>query len=325
MSEALTLSIPYYRGSAYLRRAIESVLEQDDDQWLLAIRDDGERDEVRAVVHELGLADDPRVSCARNGSNLGMVANWNRCLDAVETPLATLLHADDALDPSYVRTMRSLARRHPDDTAFFCEARIIDESGHQRFSLADWIKRFYLPAGANRGDSFSLSGESALEALMAGNFIMCPTLCFRIDKLAGRRFDPTHHQVQDLELTSRLLMDGDTLVGTRRSAYAYRRHAAGATALQSESLLRFHEELALFDRVAERAAAIGWRGGGFRRNGQPQPQPPGGGRPAPRGARRKTIIRLHLAYRAMGDLTRLQVRRAWRELGLAAGGQRPHA
>lgn len=306
MSEAITLSIPYYRGNAYLRRAIESVLEQDDGEWLLAIRDDGERDEARAVVDGLGLTDDPRVSCVRNASNLGMVANWNLCLDAVETPLATLLHADDALGPSYVRTMRALAGANPDDTAFFCEARIIDESGNQRFSLADWIKRFYLPARAASGDSFSLSGESALEALMAGNFIMCPTLCFRLDKLAGRRFDASHQQVQDLEFTSRLLMDGDTLVGTRRIHYAYRRHAAGATALQSESLLRFQEELALFDRVAERAAAIGWSR-------------------AARVARRKTIVRLHLGYRAAGNLTRLRVRRALRELGLAAGRQRPRA
>ncbi len=306
MSETITLSIPYYRDRGYLRHAIESVLAQDDDGWLLAIRDDGERDEARAVVEELGLADHPRVSCTCNTSNLGMVANWNACLDAVETPLAALLHADDALEPDYVGTMRALARSHSDATAFFCEARIIDDSGNERFSFADWIKRFYLPSQAASGDSFSLCGEPALRAVMAGNFIMCPTLCLRLDKLAGRRFDTRHQQVQDLEFTSRLLMDGDTLVGTRQIAYAYRRHAAGATALQSESLLRFQEELALFDRVAERAATIGW------------PR-------AARVARRKTIVRLHLGYRAAGDLARLRLRRALLELGLAVGRQGPGA
>ena len=61
----------------------------------------------RAVITELGLSDDPRVECLANPSNLGMVANWNACLDAARTPLVTLLHADDALEPAYARTMRA--------------------------------------------------------------------------------------------------------------------------------------------------------------------------------------------------------------------------
>jgi glycosyltransferase involved in cell wall biosynthesis len=303
---AITLAIPYHRGPAYLRHAVESVLAQDDDAWQLAIRDDGERGEASAVIAQLGLADHPRVRCVSNAANLGMVANWNVCLDDASTPLAMLLHADDALEPGYVRSMRALAAAHPSATAFFCEARIIDATGRERFSFADWIKRFYLPAEARRGGSFALRGESALRAIMAGNFIMCPTLCFRLEALGARRFDASHRQVQDLELTSRLLMDGDTLVGTRETAYVYRRHDEGATAQQSESLLRFREELALFDRVAERASEIGWSG-------------------AARVARRKTIIRLHLGYRALGDLARLRAGRALRELRLAVGGGRPPA
>jgi glycosyltransferase involved in cell wall biosynthesis len=303
-NEKITLAIPYYRGREHLRQAIRSVLAQDEPEWLLSVRDDGERDEARTVIDELGLSDDPRVDCVANPANLGMVANWNACLDAVGTPLVTLLHADDALEPSYVKTMRALAREHPEPTAFFCEARIIDAHGTPRFSFADWVKRFYLPAEARRGDVFALRGEAALVSVMAGNFIMCPTLCFRLDALAGRRFDARHRQVQDLELTSRLLMDGDTLVGTRQTAYAYRRHAEGATARQSESLLRFHEELALFDRVAARADSLGWRR-------------------AARVARRKTIVRLHLGYRVLGDAARLQLGRAARELMLAASGKPP--
>ena len=156
--EGITFAIPYYRGRDHLRQAIRSVLAQDEPEWLLSVRDDGERDEARAVITELGLSDDPRVECLANPSNLGMVANWNACLDAARTPLVTLLHADDALEPAYARTMRALAREHPEPTAFFCEARIIDEYGAPRFSFADWVKRFYLPAEARRNDVFALRG-----------------------------------------------------------------------------------------------------------------------------------------------------------------------
>ena len=89
----------------------------------------------------------------------------------------------------------------------------------------------------------------------------------------------------DLELTSRLLLDGELLVGTRVAAYAYRRHAESATARQSASLLRFEEEFALFERIAHRALALGWRD-------------------AARTSSRAHIVRLHLAYRALGDVFR---------------------
>jgi glycosyltransferase involved in cell wall biosynthesis len=288
MIEPVTLSIPYYSDPQHLRAAIESVLVQDDDQWQLIVLDDSERDEARKTIESMGLAQDPRVQCIQNPRNLGMVGNWNACLDATTTPLGTLLHADDALEPHYVSMMRDLATAHPDASAFFCEARIIDAGGQERFSFADWIKRFYLPANAIQGAPFTLRGEDGLRALMAGNFIMCPTLCYRVAALAGRRFDAHYQQVQDLDFTSRLLMDGDTLVGSRERAYAYRRHANAATARQSASLLRFDEEFSLFESISARAVRLGWDR-------------------AAAVASRKTIIRLHLVYRAMGELLHLRL------------------
>jgi hypothetical protein len=130
-----------------------------------------------------------------------------------------------------------------------------------------------------------LEGEPALRALMAGNFIMCPTLCYRKSRLGARRFWEGWKQVQDLELTSRLLMDGEHLVGAREIAYTYRRHEESATQIQSESMLRFDEEFELFDLVAERAEKLAWTD-------------------AARVSRRKRILRLHLLYRALRDLGR---------------------
>jgi len=283
MIEPITLTIPYYSDPHHLRVAIESVLLQDDDQWRLIVSDDSERDEARRTIESMGLARDARVRCIQNPRNLGMVANWNACLDVTTTPLGTLLHADDALEPHYVSMMRALATAYPEASAFFCEARIIDAGGQERFSFADWIKRFYLPGNATQGEPFAVCGERGLRAIMAGNFIMCPTLCYRVGALRGRRFNAQYQQVQDLDLTSRLLMDGDTLVGSREQAYTYRRHPNAATTRQSASLLRFDEEFALFDAVAARAAALGWDR-------------------AATVAARKTIVRLHLIYRAIGEL-----------------------
>lgn len=258
------------------------MLGQRSAEWRLLVCDDAGPD--RDAEARVRAYADPRIEYHRNQRNLGMVRNWNLCLDRAETELVSLLHADDRLLPDYVELMLERADRHPDAAAYFCQAEIIDARGRPRFSLADAVKRLLVPAA--RGD-LVLRGRPAVRALMRGNFIMCPTLCFRRAALGTHRFSEEWRQVQDLELTTRLLMDGRTLVGARRVAYAYRRHPDSATARQAESLLRFDEEFRLFDRVAERAEALGWSD-------------------VARLSRRKAIVRLHLLYRVARDAAALR-------------------
>lgn len=286
----ITFAVPYFRGLDYLRQAIESVRGQTVSDWHVLVSDDGDDpDPARELVASFG---DPRIAYHRNEQNLGMVRNWNQCIDQAPSDLVTLLHADDWVLPEYARVALDLAERHPEAAATFCDAQIVDENGRQRFSTADAVKKFYIPAG---GGDLVLRGADSLRLIMAGNFIMCPTLCLRKSVLTERRFSEEWMQVQDLEFTSRLLMDGDTLVGSRATAYSYRRHAENATALQSESLLRFDEEFRLFSRVAERAQELGWAR-------------------AARVAQRATIVRMHLVYRIILDVARLRLSGARRKL-----------
>lgn len=290
VGDLVTIAIPFHRGRDYLRAAIESVLAQQSPDWrLLLVDDSGSGD---AGEQEVAAFDDSRLTYHRNPGNLGMVASWNRCLDLAESDLVTLLHADDRLEPGYVALMQQLARRHRDAAAFFCGAHIIDAAGGARFSFTDAIKRLFVPRG---DDEIVLEGRAAVRALMRGNFIMCPTLCYRKSALAGEHFSREWKQVQDLEFTTRILMDGRKLVGVSEQAYAYRRHAQAATSLQSDNLLRFDEEFRLFERVAERADALGWED-------------------VARVSRRKAIVRLHLGYRALADALRLRPGRAVEKL-----------
>jgi glycosyltransferase involved in cell wall biosynthesis len=284
--EVLTFAIPYYSGRDYLRRAIASVLLQSNPNWELIVCDDGGGDaEIAEIVASYG---DRRLNYYKNPGRLGMVGNWNRCLELAGTDLVTLLHADDELLEGYADLMLHAAANHAGAVAFFCGARIIDEEGRQRFSFPDYFKRFLLPAGKG---PVVLAGEAGLQAILRGNFIMCPTLCYRKSLLGIRRFAPRWQMVQDLDLTSRLLLEGETLVGLSEVGYDYRRHRANATVRYTESLLRFEEEARLYDLLEEQTHGRHW----FR---------------AARLARRKGIILLNLAYCALLDLCRLRFRRA---------------
>jgi glycosyltransferase involved in cell wall biosynthesis len=290
MPAPLALAIPYYSGLDYLDEALASVRAQQDPDWTLLVVDDSpDKRGVRERVEALG---DARVQYRANSGTLGMVACWNRCLETAEGELVTLLHADDRLLPGYVGAMKRLAATHPEAVALFCAAETIDAAGERRFSLQDDIKRLFIPRG---NDDVVLRGQGGLRALLRGNFIVCPTLCWRRARLGEQRFDPRWRQVQDLELLARLLCVGETFSGSRAAHYAYRRHEANTTARQTESLLRFEEEYALFDGIAARAQSLGWDR-------------------AAHIARRKVILRLHLAWRIAVDLAHLRCRAAGRGL-----------
>ena len=298
----LTIGVPFFRGLDYLREALASACAQSRPDWRLVVFDDRGEPEarVRALIASF---DDERLAWNGNPATLGMVANWNQVLDESPTDLVTLLHADDRLLPDYAATMLSFAESQPGATAMACAAELIDEAGQPTWTMADAVKTLLVP----RSEPWHLRGEEGLRALLRGDFIMCPTLLWRRSALGSRRFAPGWQQVQDLELLARILLDEDVISGTHHHAYAYRRHPGSATAHQSETLVRFEEEMALYERLAGDADSLGWNR-------------------AARTARRRAIVRLHLAFRAAANLAALRPRAALRTLRiLRRGPQRQRA
>lgn len=277
----LTISIPYYRGFEFLKAAIQSVLKQSASEWNLIIFDDGGRDpKVRAYIEDLH---EPRVRYHLNPNRLGMVGNWNRCLELAETEWVTVLHADDELEENYVQLMTDAAKKHVGAAAVFCRARVIDAFGRSTFSFPDFYKRFLVPGSGE----ICLEGEAGLSALLRGNFVFCPALCYHMPTLGGRRFDARWKMVQDLHLTTNLMLEGHRLIGLPVVGYRYRRHEENATNEYTESLIRFNEEIVLFQELAQLAERKGWD-------------------QARRQALSFRIIKLNLLYCIVQDLLRLR-------------------
>ena len=276
----LTYAIPFYRDVAYLQAALDSVVAQTDPRWRAVVIDDaGPEPEAGELVERCR---DERITYVRNDENLGLAGNWNRCLDVTTTALVTILHADDALEPGYGEAVVAAHNRHPGAVAVHTRARIIGAAGQPVRSTPDAVKHWIRPSGD--GDLVT-GGDAGLASLLRGDFVMCPTLCYRRSRMGGRRFDDRWRMVLDLAFLAELLLDGDHVVGTSEVVYRYRRHPASETSLLNATAERFHEELALYDELALRAATKGWQASAAT-------------------ARRKRIVRAHLAYRAAGDVVR---------------------
>ncbi len=288
----LTFAIPFYSGIHYLPRAIESVLAQSDSSWRALVCDDGSVEGTEELVRSYG---DSRIAYFKNPRNLGMAGNWNRCLELAESDLITLLHEDDELEPSYCATLRSAAARHPNAVAFYCGAHVIGDDGRPTFSFPDFIKYNFINPSPSK--EIVLDGEEGVRALLKGDFIMAPTLCFRRSRLGGERFHEALKFVLDIQLTTDLLFRGEQIVGLPDMCYRYRRHDNNATSQYTQTLLRFHEESDFYDRILPRVRERGWQR-------------------CVRLATGKRIIKLNLSFRFLTSCVTLRFAQAGRELGL---------
>jgi hypothetical protein len=221
----------------------------------------------------------------KNPHHLGIDGNFKRAVDLAETKYVTVLHADDELMPNYVTTMLQAAERFPRAAAVFCRAMIIGPKSESWFSLADYVKRFLNPA---QHADFVLQGEPGLRALLRANFIMAPTLCFRKSVLGERRFPMGYKFVLDWELTTSLLLDGETIVGIPDVCYRYRRHFENATEKLTKTQQRFREESEFYDRMREKVRARGWD-------------------KCEAIAAEKRVVKLNVAYRALKSAAQLRL------------------
>ncbi|MGD9702320.1 MAG: glycosyltransferase family 2 protein [Acidimicrobiia bacterium] len=278
---AITVAIPYYAARSYLAEAIDSVLGQSLQDWRLLIVDDAGPEPAADLV--ASYADD-RIEHVRNPVNLGLAGNWNECIRRASTDLVTLLHGDDRLAPGYVAAVVAAAIDHPDVAAVFTDPVVIGEDGRPARSLPDAVKRL---ARRPRTDHV-VDGDRDLASILANNYVFCPTLCFRRSVVGERPFDERWKMVIDLDLVARLLLRGERLAAVRSPLYEYRRHGGNQTNVLTSSAVRFEEELALYRELAVVAAGQGWQ------------------RTA-RAARRRSMVRTHLALRAGLDLAARRV------------------
>ena len=95
MAPKISVCIPTYEYAHYIPFAIESILSQRFADFELIIVDDCSRDNTGEVVRRFQY--DKRVLFERNERNLGLVANWNKCLAVAKGEYMKFVFADDML------------------------------------------------------------------------------------------------------------------------------------------------------------------------------------------------------------------------------------
>lgn len=103
----LCISIPTYHRADLLQDALESALSQNTHIRfeIIVVDNDCENNSDTVKLMEKYTEKYSFISYYQNSRNLGMAANWNRCIELSYRPWTLLLHDDDMLDPDYLETV----------------------------------------------------------------------------------------------------------------------------------------------------------------------------------------------------------------------------
>ncbi|MCQ9372928.1 glycosyltransferase [Methyloversatilis sp. XJ19-13] len=184
----VSVCVPAYNGQRWLHDCLASVLAQTETDFELLVVDDGSSDATFAIAQEFAVGDD-RVRVLRNERNLGLVGNWNCCIENARGEWIKFVFQDDLLDSHCLHELLSLAERTKREVVF-CSREFLFEEG----IAADIVAHYQaLPTLKSVfGNRFELDGPAVVEAYFVAargwcNYFGEPT-CALIHRRVFERF-----------------------------------------------------------------------------------------------------------------------------------------
>lgn len=113
----VTVAVCTYNRSAYLKQALQSVIDQTYSDIGIVVYDNASTDDTEEVVRKIN---DPRLSYIKNGTNLGLFGNLNKALSNCKTEFIVLFHDDDIMLPHMIETEVRTMDKYRDTAIVSC-------------------------------------------------------------------------------------------------------------------------------------------------------------------------------------------------------------
>ena len=214
--------MPVFNGEAYVRQAIESLLQQSLYEFELLIYNDGSADQSEQVI---AACTDARIRYFRNERNLGVGATTNQGIDQARGEYIALMDCDDVSLPQRLEKQVVFMDAHPEVG--------VCGTGSQ-FLGTDQVKIFP-------------EDDTTLRRHMLGYFpFRNPTLMFRRNMLvaSGVRYRTDREKAYDYEFVADCLPHCQ-VYNLPDVLLHYRLHAQQETQQYREAYLRAAERVSL--------------------------------------------------------------------------------
>lgn len=125
MSNLVSVCIPVYNSESTIKATLDSVLEQSYSNIEIIVVDNCSTDNTWQIINSFA---DSRMKKFKNDNNIGMVRNWNKCLEYASGVYVHFLCGDDLLVPTCIEKKVVLADTDEDISLVFSASEIINES-----------------------------------------------------------------------------------------------------------------------------------------------------------------------------------------------------
>ena len=100
---SIFIGMPVYNGERFIKAAIDSLINQNFDNWQLFISDDASTDSTQEIAMSYAVSDS-RITYHRQQKNLGLFANFKFTLDQASTDYFMWAAQDDVWEKDFIKT-----------------------------------------------------------------------------------------------------------------------------------------------------------------------------------------------------------------------------
>ncbi len=135
----LSVVMPVYNASRFLKEAIESILQQTFTDFEFIIIDDCSTDNSVAIIKSYK---DDRIQLYFNDKNSGISYTLNKGIKLANAEWIARMDSDDISYPERLQKQHDFILQHPDGDLFSCWVNVVDQD--KKFIRQDLFEsRFY--------------------------------------------------------------------------------------------------------------------------------------------------------------------------------------
>jgi glycosyltransferase involved in cell wall biosynthesis len=228
----ISVCLPLYNGRHCVEGALDSLVNQTRKPDEVIVRDDCSSDEGAKLIEKYQSLN---IDLSTNTENLGMIGNWNKCLEDSTGDIVTFLHQDDGYETNFLQELE----------------RDLDNDKN----IGMWVCDTYIKgvlSKDNNLDEMTHDHEDIIKKIYTWEYIPAPTaVCFKKKALEAVGFyDGEYKYVAEPDLYFRLVSKG-YLVHNSSKKLAWRGlPETRATALLGGSNLYFNEWLYFLEKFS---------------------------------------------------------------------------
>jgi Glycosyltransferases involved in cell wall biogenesis len=132
----VSIGLPTYNGERFIRQSLDSLIEQDYENFELIISDNASTDKTPEICKEY-VSKDPRIKYYRNERNLGAMANFKRVFELSSGEFFMFASDHDLWDKTFISRCVEVLTEDPSVVLCFSNNALIDQNGEILETISD--------------------------------------------------------------------------------------------------------------------------------------------------------------------------------------------